>query len=191
MSRSTFIGVLELLWPLALGCQAEGVGDPCVPEEEYAPDFPGFGVEEIGVETQSLQCMTRLCLVNHFQGRVSCPRGQTQADLALEGSDRARCRAPGSSDARTAVRVPVAAWDLDRPPDRAVYCSCRCDGPDPKAHYCECPKGYACTELIPDVGFGASELPGSYCVREGTEFEMRETGGPTCATAPGYAVCQP
>jgi hypothetical protein len=191
MTRRAFIVVWQLVVPLGLGCAEEGVGDPCIPEEEYAADFGGFGIEEVGVESQSLQCATRLCLVNHFQGRVSCPRGQTRADLDLEGSDPARCRAPGSNDARTAVSVPVTAWDLDRPPDRAVYCSCRCDGPDPKAHYCQCPRGYACAELVPDVGFGAAQLPGAYCVKEGTAFDPRETGGPTCATDPRDPVCEP
>ena len=190
MRRRQYIVIWQRVMPLALGCHGGGVGDPCIPEEEHAPDFPGFGIEEVAVESQSLQCATRLCLVNHLQGRVSCPRGQTQADLALEGSDHTRCRAPASSDAGTAVRVPVAAWDLDRPPDRAVYCSCRCDGPDRSAHYCECPEGYACTELVPDLGFGATQLPGSYCVREGTAFETREIGGPTCATDPQDPVCE-
>jgi hypothetical protein len=189
MTPRTFIVVCQLVVPLTLGCQQDGVGDPCVPEEEYASGFPGFGIEEVGVETQSVQCMTRLCLVNHFQGRVSCPGGQTQTDLALDGSVAGRCRAPGSGDAQSAVSVPVAAWDIDRPPDRAVYCSCRCDGPDRAAHYCECPEGYECTELIPDMGLGATQLPGSYCVREGTAFEAHERGGPTCATDPRDPVC--
>jgi hypothetical protein len=30
----------------------------------------------------------------------------------------------------------------------AVYCSCRCDGPDAKARYCECPSGFACEKLV-------------------------------------------
>ncbi len=61
------------------GCSATGVGDPCIPEQEYDPTFPGFDYREVNVESKSFQCETRLCLVNHFQGRVSCPYGQNQS----------------------------------------------------------------------------------------------------------------
>lgn len=58
------------------GCQSTGVGDPCTPEQEYDPSFLGFNSAEVSVESKSFQCQTRLCLVNHFNGRVSCPYGQ-------------------------------------------------------------------------------------------------------------------
>jgi hypothetical protein len=58
------------------GCQSTGVGDPCTPEQEYDPSFLGFAATEVSVESKSFQCQTRLCLVNHFRGRVSCPYGQ-------------------------------------------------------------------------------------------------------------------
>ena len=74
----------------ATGCSATGVGDPCIPEQEYDPRFPGFDEREVNVESKSFQCETRLCLVNHFRGRVSCPYGQNQtasaADLAATGA---------------------------------------------------------------------------------------------------------
>ncbi len=57
-------------------CGIKGVGDPCVPEDEYGTGIPGFAVGEVNVESRSFQCATRVCLVNHFQGRVSCPYGQ-------------------------------------------------------------------------------------------------------------------
>lgn len=174
---------------LLLGCSGNaGVGDPCIPEDEYVRTFSGFGINEVHVESSSLQCATRLCLVNHFQGRVSCPQGQTSEDLLRPVSDPARCRVPDGSDVG-AIDVPVAGWDLDRPAERAVYCSCRCDGPDKTARYCKCPDGYTCTDLAPDLGFGATELPGSYCVRTGTEFEDRDVGGPTCETDPEEPIC--
>jgi hypothetical protein len=59
-------------------CGGSGVGDPCVPEDEYLTTFSGFAVGEVNVESRSFQCLTRVCLVNHFQGRVSCPFGQTE-----------------------------------------------------------------------------------------------------------------
>ncbi|HZU82780.1 MAG TPA: hypothetical protein VE987_07685 [Polyangiaceae bacterium] len=58
------------------GCAPTGIGDPCVPEQEYLPTFTGFNYHEVSTESKSFQCQTRLCLVNHFQGRVSCPYGQ-------------------------------------------------------------------------------------------------------------------
>jgi len=61
------------------GCSQTGVGDPCTPEQEYDPTFNGFDPGEVNVESKSFQCQTRLCLVNHFQGRVSCPYGQIVA----------------------------------------------------------------------------------------------------------------
>src|SRR5580658_4151657 len=60
-----------------MGCQATHVGDPCTPEQEYDPSFLGYSQTEVSVESKSFQCETRLCLVDHFQGRVSCPYGQS------------------------------------------------------------------------------------------------------------------
>jgi hypothetical protein len=147
------------------------VGDPCIPDEEHRQDFAGFGITEANVESGSLACETRVCLVNHFQGRVSCPYGQD--DLSLPDADPA-----------TAVTVPVDAWDADRKAADAVYCSCRCDGPDPNGRYCECPSGFVCAELVPRLGLGREQLEGSYCVKRGTEFSTEHPGGPTCASAP-------
>src|SRR5689334_2186225 len=44
-------------------CQSGGVGDPCVPEDEYNRQFPGYQPNESNVESQSFQCETRVCLV--------------------------------------------------------------------------------------------------------------------------------
>ena len=59
-----------------VGCPAGGVGDPCTPEDEFRENFAGFDLTEANIESRSFQCQTRVCLVNHFQGRVSCPTGQ-------------------------------------------------------------------------------------------------------------------
>lgn len=68
------------------GCKSGGVGDPCIPEAEYSPTFLGFNPEEVNVESKSFQCLTRLCLVNHFQGRVSCPYGQDPSASHSDGN---------------------------------------------------------------------------------------------------------
>jgi hypothetical protein len=95
----------------ALGCQSGGVGDPCTPEDEYRQSFNGYAMTEVNVESKSFQCETRVCIVNHFQGRVSCPYGQggppgtpmlpdivspTSPDYKAP-SDSARCRIPGTN----------------------------------------------------------------------------------------------
>jgi hypothetical protein len=95
---------------------------------------------------------------------------------------------PGSDTER--VRGEVPAWDLDRPAERSVYCSCRCDGPDPDGRYCECPSGFVCERLVPEVTELNRELSGSYCIKRGSAFEASETGGPTCADAPTDPRCQ-
>ena len=151
------IGLLLSLFP---GCPAQGVGDPCVPEEEYSTTFSGFSEKEVNTEARSFQCQSRLCLVNHFRGRVSCPYGQKAGG---EG-----CSLPGGEEP---VTVPVPAQLQQRRADDAVYCSCRCAGPDPSARYCECPSGFTCSPAVPELSLGRAQLPGSYCLRAGTVYK--------------------
>lgn len=137
------------------GCSPSGVGDPCIPEAEYAPNFLGFDEHEVNVESKSFQCLTRLCLVNHFEGRVSCPYGQNaMANGPASGDPTApantfQCNGKGASTSPNTqcclpgVDQPVLS-DQDvntgkapaastvpancdtRTADKAVYCSCRC-----------------------------------------------------------------
>jgi len=162
------------LFPLA--CQPGGVGDPCTPEDEYIDSFPGYNASEFNVETKSFQCETRVCMVNHFQGRVTCKYGQP-------AKDSGNCTVPGAPD--LPVKAVVNAQQRNRTADKAVYCSCRCDGDDKNARYCKCPSGYACLHLSDDIGVGDSNLFGSYCVRDGTQYVTK--GQDTTACAPlGY-----
>lgn len=173
---------------MALGCDPGGVGDPCIPEDEYRQQVPGYAVTEVNVESRSFQCETRVCLVNHFQGRVSCPYGQTQdqADAcAASGCTSANgvgCRVPGTNgeDPNDTIHVAVSPQLLERSADDSVYCSCRCDGPDSNARYCECPSGFACVELVEDLGLGGGQLAGSYCIKEGTRYNTGQKEGPEC-----------
>lgn len=179
----------------ALGCESGGVGAPCIPEDEYNQNFNGFALTEVNVESRSFQCETRVCIVNHFQGRVSCPYGQDDPmGSNLPPTDRARCRVPGSSgdtcvdpsgnvirDAGTCqapntnvdeIKVPVDPQLVFRSAEDTVYCSCRCKGPDPTAVYCECPSGFECAELVREIGVeGRGQLVGSYCVKPGTVYD--------------------
>lgn len=177
----------------AVGCESGGVGDPCIPEDEYTPTFSGFGVTEANVESRSFQCVTRVCIANHFQGRVTCPYGQTKAtadaykDVAsvdpASVADPGACFVPMSSN-RT-IKVAVEPQLKSRRAEDTVYCSCRCEGPDKTAAYCDCPSGYSCQTLVPDLGLGQAQLVGKYCIKNGTEYKGSSTDQVTCGALQG------
>lgn len=54
------------------------LGEPCVPAVEVDANFSGFTSGAVMVETRPRGCNSEVCLVQHFQGRVSCPYGQTE-----------------------------------------------------------------------------------------------------------------
>lgn len=174
----------------ALACEAGGVGDPCIPEDEYNRNFNNFSIEEVNVESRSFQCETRVCLVNQFRGRVSCPYGQRDPAAPgggdLQTGDLSRCRIPGTSgdDPNDFIAVAVESQYALRRAEEAVYCSCRCANVEGKtddgARYCECPSGFTCRKLVDDVGLGGTQLAGSYCVKNGTETVEQ---GEACSAA--------
>lgn len=171
---------------IALGCESGGVGDPCTPEDEFFPEFNGFDLGEVNVESRSFQCETRVCLVNKFQGRVSCPygtKGTPPDPTATTVNHGYPCEVPGFGGF---VTVPVDPQRTERPPELAVYCSCRCGGADPNARYCECPSGFECSEVVANRGQGASELAGSYCIRSGSDVDPNRVDSRECSVpAPG------
>jgi hypothetical protein len=179
---------------LSFGCQSGGIGDPCTPEDEYQQFFSGYSVTEVNMESRSFQCETRLCLVNHFQGRVSCPYGQTLMDAkAPSGNlDYRYCHIPGTSGPTNQIQVEVNKQYDKRKAADTVYCSCRCNGADAAARYCKCPTGFQCVDLLQTIrGLGGTELAGSYCVKDGTAFIPGNTGayclddqGATTSSAP-------
>lgn len=179
------------------GCNATGVGDPCTPEAEYSQGFLGFDFQEVNVESKSFQCQTRLCLANHFQGRVTCPYGQDAQGNAIS---------PAKSGCTTPIGQPVNGIDpttgkvsdpkvgatvkpqcTDRTGDKAVYCSCRCadvDGNKPADQvFCECPSGFTCTQLVSSIGATDSGLTGAYCIKNGTAFDPSNSCGSFCDPA--------
>src|SRR5688572_4005965 len=94
LTVTIFGGAFLLLSAPAPGCAEEGIGDPCTPEQEFNETFLGFDEKEVSVESKSFQCRTRLCLVNHFKGRVSCPYGQGLGGEAPAGGKV--CNVPGT-----------------------------------------------------------------------------------------------
>lgn len=168
MTRSILCGLLSILSVGALvtipaACTSGGIGDPCTPEDEYRADFPGFKVQQENIESRSFQCSTRICLVNHFQGRVSCPRGQTLSDItpcngpddnsSCSGIKGAKCveaqtLAPectpckaGDNDCATkndCAGLPGTTCD-----DKRKICQCQPGGiPGPEGFYCSADKTF-------------------------------------------------
>ena len=159
------------------GCSSTGVGDPCTPEQEYDSTFLGFSQKQVNVESKSFQCQTRVCLVNHFRGRVSCPYGQTATG---QGISSGGCALPGTQGgtvtgvANSPEGARVDPQCLNRTADKTVYCSCRCanskGATDDGANYCACPDGFACQQLVDPTGQGNEGLTGGYCIKTGTEY---------------------
>lgn len=139
------------------------LGAPCLPSHENLASFSDFDVEEVTLITNTPQCDSGMCLVNQFQGRVSCPYGNTKESLPAD-----HCFLPGSDQ-----RVPVAVRPqlVERQDETAVFCSCRCDGPG-DGPFCECPSDMRCTPLIGEVRLPADpDIVGSYCIPQGTAFD--------------------
>jgi hypothetical protein len=200
-SAGVALMALSILSALStLGCQATHVGDPCTPEQEYDKSFLGFSQTEVSVESRSFQCETRLCLVDHFQGRVSCPYGQ-----AIDGG--ANGAPPVTPCVTPATNIPVDGKDpngmivdsthqalvlpqcVDRTAANAVYCSCRCanaaGATNDGANYCQCPDGFSCTQLVPSIGATDQGLTGAYCVKSSAPYAPN-----VCTTSPA-TLCTP
>lgn len=163
MIRSSLLAALGVLsivgiGALPLACQSGGVGDPCIPEDEYNPQFAGYKVTEENIESRSFQCQTRICLVNHFQGRVSCPLGQPALDRKGERT-RTSCSGPKDSSCPTGETCVEAATLA---PDCAADSDCTTFGGicNKQGKFCEC--GAA---TVPPAGFycdGATKQLKSY-----------------------------
>jgi hypothetical protein len=141
MTRSILTGLLGLISVAAvasipLACQSGGVGDPCTPEDEYNPQFSGFKLTEENIESRSFQCQTRICLVNHFQGRTSCPLGQPAPEFC-DGSQKGQTR---DSDGAKCVEAATIAPECD--PDSADHGKATCAAYggicDKKGKFCQC-----------------------------------------------------
>jgi hypothetical protein len=146
-----------------LGCPSGGVGDPCIPNTEYNPKDQGASESGAQIEDRSFQCETRLCLINHFRGRVSCPFGNSKGGSTYNSEPD--CYIPGTNQ-KVDDGVAVKPQCEDR--KDSVYCSCRCGGPDTAAKYCDCPSGFLCQEVTHPLTDTSSMRKGDkFCVRQG------------------------
>jgi hypothetical protein len=142
------------------------LGAPCIGGSEYDPSFAGFDAQEVSVDLGSPTCASGICLANHFQGRTSCPYGQTSSQSGL-------CFVPGSD---TPVTAEVSPQLVARQAASASVCSCRCAGSG-AGPFCSCGSGMECLPLIDDVGLpGQSAYAGSYCVPNGTAYDRTQLG---------------
>ena len=135
------------------------LGAGCEPLSELDPEFSGFSINEISIDERTPACLSGTCVIQGFQGRVSCPYGQATASGG--------CTIPGSNEP---VLTPVAPQLLARPAGLSAVCSCHCAGPGP-GPYCACPTHMECSHLVDDLGFGARDIAGSYCLPEGARYE--------------------
>jgi len=131
-----------------VGCGEPPVGDPCLPEK-VPPD--GFNKAESYIESSSVQCETRVCMVYKLRGN---PNPDTCIPVT-EGS----CTDPEMAN----ICKQKQCADRELVKDH-VYCTCRCKAEAGFAE-CECPDGFSCEELLEGGGPG---VKGSYCVRSHT-----------------------
>lgn len=144
MRRFSKFASLFLLFVASAGCATPDVGAPCLPEQ--VPD-DGFSSNEAYIETSSVQCETRVCMVYRLNGDPT------------EGCVPQTCANP--DDTTCQERTCPSQQDIDE----RIYCTCRCKAPSAAFAECECPAGYTCQEVLRQGGPGVA---GSYCVNSRT-----------------------
>lgn len=134
-----------------MACANDGVGDPCIPESIPCDgDNCGFSDSESYVESSSVQCRTRVCIVHKLQGGADLadPRDLVDRNEGIPGRP---------ADGPAAVSKDQL--------EQSVYCTCRCkDADGKKIDTCNCGDfpGFECQEILT---LGGDGIRGSYCVR--------------------------
>jgi hypothetical protein len=143
MAKSLLLLGSALVSALLFGCSTPAVGAPCLPEQ--VPE-DGFAAQEAYVESSSVQCETRVCIV-----------------YQLAGDPRAGC-----VDVNPDPNDPLSVGHLCSSKDeieKRVYCTCRCNSGNTGFAECDCPDGFSCVDVLEQGGPG---VRGGYCVRDGT-----------------------
>ena len=151
MRRSSNWLALAVVALGAIGCTDDGVGDPCIPEAipcDQNGENCGYKASESYLETSSVQCRSRLCIVHRLDNGTGGMLPSDPRELCSSQDDAE----PGCLE--------TAALE------RSVYCTCRCGVPSgvstSNQTLCSCPDGYRCAEILTQGGPG---VIGSYCVR--------------------------
>ena len=136
---------LVFLAVAAVACSEEGVGDPCTPETiPVSKDgIAGFVSSESYIESSSVQCRSRLCIVHRLDNMTNGP-----------ADPRVPCN--GNVSPRNPINC-VTPQEVEQ----SVHCTCKCGGPK-TAEQCECPSGFSCIEILT---LGGDGIKGSYCVK--------------------------
>jgi len=156
------------------------IGSPCAPTAEVQPSFDGFQKED--VELMPVPSGSPTCLIDHFQGLVTCPYGQSAS-----GQPPADASACTTTDGQPVTGM-VLPQCMDRTASHVVVWSCRCANfegqTDDGAQYCTCPSTTTCAQLVSSLG-GEDEISGGYCIPPAALFP---DGGINAICS---AVCDP
>lgn len=139
--------VLAVVAGALIGCGDPPVGAPCLPED--IPDN-GFNPSESYIESSSVQCETRVCIV-----------------YQLNGDPREGCVETGPTvcppeDENCVPAIPCAS---EEDVEDRIFCTCRCNAGDTGFAECDCPSGFTCQDILDRGGDG---VRGGYCVRNKT-----------------------
>jgi hypothetical protein len=150
-------GALALLGLVVTACADEGVGDPCLPEtipcststgeDGKVTKKCGFTSQESYIESSSVQCRSRLCIVHKLDN------GTGTANPTVP------CSATPGKDEREKGCV------TEGEVSNSIFCTCRCGGPSTSVEFCECPDDFECKPILT---LGGDGIRGDYCVRKGT-----------------------
>jgi hypothetical protein len=148
------VAAVAALALIPAACSSGGVGDPCVPDEEQDATFSGFHIDESYIESRSFQCSTRVCLVNHFQGRTSCPLGQAAADIqTCSGPGDKSCASGKSCVVSSNYAIPCTPCDKSTDPMCALTGCTNNLTCDPDHQICACDTKNTPTLTVNEVTF--------------------------------------
>jgi hypothetical protein len=148
---------------LGSACTGSPIGDPCIPE---SIPMEGFDPQEVYLETSSVQCRTRVCMVYQLRGNpeVVCDSAGLPAGCVEQSAVNSQ-----------------------------VLCTCRCSADEEgntNIPLCDCGDGFRCLE-DGERGFvtaGGEGVRGGYCVpciTEGNPEGLDPTIFDNCPTDEG------